>query len=194
MDMNLYRMIYKKGKNESNIRILGKKFVKNNRNKGFLIINNKKISLRETIQIKQNKIILMLNKDIYNKSCMFKNCESLETFSIILPNDVDCEYSNQKNENNIKNTNLFNYWDSGTEIENFSMISEVSLRDEKSLDNLNELYILYFSNKLKYSSNNYAISNEMFSNCKSLISLPDILEMKTNYVFDMSYMFSNVNL
>ena len=76
--MELYRLIYKIEKNKIiKTRILGKKFVENNRNKGFLIINNKKISLTEFVQINKKKIILMLNKNIYNKNCIFKNCNLL---------------------------------------------------------------------------------------------------------------------
>jgi len=39
--------------------------------------------------------------------------------------------------------------------------------------------------------NNIRNMSYMFSNCTSLISLPDISEMNTNYVTDMSYMFRN---
>ena len=35
MNMNLYRLIYNVGKNKSDTRILGKKFVENNANKVF---------------------------------------------------------------------------------------------------------------------------------------------------------------
>ena len=47
------------------------------------------------------------------------------------------------------------------------------------------------NHKLKYLPNNYSLMEEMFNNCESLISLPDISNMKTNYAFDMSYLFSN---
>ena len=40
MDVEIYKMTYKKRKNE--LVILGEEFVINNKNKGFLIINNKK--------------------------------------------------------------------------------------------------------------------------------------------------------
>ena len=55
MKMNLYHMVYKIGKNKSDIRILGKKFVENNGNKGYLIYNNKKFSLKEAMQMKKTK-------------------------------------------------------------------------------------------------------------------------------------------
>ena len=90
-------MIYKtdSNKNTSNLRILGEDFVKNNINKGKLIINNKKLFFKGVISInniKINKIKMILCKSIYNKSCMFKNCEWLESLSL-LPNNNDIKYS-----------------------------------------------------------------------------------------------------
>ena len=197
--MDLYRLIYKLGPSEVNLRILGKKFLENNGNKGCLIINNKKISPSEFIHIKKKKIILMLNKYVYNKSCMFKDCNLLESFSKISNDDyieninnaekiINNEYLSKKTENQIKNNNSFNYWGAGSEDENLSMISEISSRDEEYLDKSS---ILFFENKLKFSLNNYVILNEMFSNCESLLSLTGISKMRTNNVTDMSYMFSN---
>ena len=168
-------MKYKTGKNITYLRVLGKTFVENNRNKGFLIINNKKISMKEVVQIKKNKIYMMINKNIYNRSCMFKNCGLLESFSKILYNDeienlinmennTDSESCNLKKRNKSKKNNSTDYWGAGAEIEDHPTISEISLKDDESLDNSKGLYILYFNNKLKYTSFNYALLKEMFSN------------------------------
>ena len=69
-------------KNKVKLRILGKYFCRNNKNKGKLIINNKKSELKEFINIEnikkeQIKIKMLLNKNLYNKSYMFKDCKSL---------------------------------------------------------------------------------------------------------------------
>ena len=69
-------------KNKVKIRILGENFCRNNKNKGKLIINNKKSELKEFINIEninkeQIKIKMVLNKNLYNKSHMFKDCKSL---------------------------------------------------------------------------------------------------------------------
>ena len=80
MEVEKYKMIYKIENKSNNLRILGDDFVKNNINKGKLIINNKKFSLKSIISInemKKCKIEIILVKNIYNKSCMFKNCETL---------------------------------------------------------------------------------------------------------------------
>ena len=97
----------------------------------------------------------MLNKNIFNQTCMFKNCDLLETFSKIqlnddiekinnLENNIDCESYVKKSENNLKNKNKdsFNYWGAGSEKENLSIVSEISEGDEKSLDDSTELYII----------------------------------------------------
>ena len=43
MDKEIYKMTYKIENNIEELRIVGEEFVKNNRNKSILIINNKKI-------------------------------------------------------------------------------------------------------------------------------------------------------
>ena len=53
--MELNKMIYKIGDNTSNLSVLGNEFVKKNKNKGKLIINNKKFSLNEMISVKDIK-------------------------------------------------------------------------------------------------------------------------------------------
>ena len=60
------------------LRILGKEFVKSNKNKGKLIINNKRYKLEEFIKIEDNKVQnyklqMILSKDLSNYSYMFKD-------------------------------------------------------------------------------------------------------------------------
>ena len=67
---------------KSKLRILGEIFCRNNKNKGKLIINNKKSEIKEFINIEninkeQIKIKMLLNNNLYNKSYMFKDCETL---------------------------------------------------------------------------------------------------------------------
>ena len=114
MEVEIYKMTYKIKNDENILRILGQDFVKNNRNKGKIIINNKKFILKDIIlvnNIKQKKMKMLLNKNIYNKSFMFKECESLESF-FILSNFDDLE--NLKNIEN-KYENEYNEYE--TEIE-----------------------------------------------------------------------------
>ena len=111
MKVERHKMSYKIDNNDSKnkIRILGYDFVKNNSNKGKIIINNKKSMMKEYIiidNIKDNKIKvkIILNKYIYNKSFMFKDCISLITFSNYDSVDysetnLDFEFVKEDNEN-----------------------------------------------------------------------------------------------
>ena len=90
MEADLYIMTYENKKHL--IRILGEEFVKNNKNKGKLIINNKKYPLTgsvlktDILKSEKNRLKMLLNKNIYNKSYMFKDISSL--LSLEIENDI----------------------------------------------------------------------------------------------------------
>ena len=199
MEFEIYKMTYKIEKNNTKLRILGEYFVKNNKNKGKLMFNNKKYSLKHIISVKdirKNIMQIILNKNIYNKSCMFKNCESLESVSKLscdnINNENDSQYLNRSHTNNYLNDydktikEEDNDFYKGLDTFGCSEISE--MKEENS----DKSVILYLNYKLKYPIYiNYTLLKEMFSNCKSLSSLPDISELDTSKVIDMSYMFYN---
>ena len=87
MNWERYTMIYNPKISFNDLRILGKIFVKNNANKGRLIINNKKYNLLEFNPINNFnednlKISMILTQNIFNRSYMFMKCKSLIEFSI----------------------------------------------------------------------------------------------------------------
>ena len=103
MKEKIYKMVYKKNVNiprgsilnkkvrkeiiSDNIRIIGHSFFENNINKVKLIINNKKIYLKELIDMKNYKdnkikINMIISDQLYNRSYMFENCVNLIEFSI----------------------------------------------------------------------------------------------------------------
>ena len=87
MEFNIQTMLYKKENNSEYLRILGGYFCRNNKNKGKLIINNKKYYLKEFIEIKNMKekrikIKMLINKNLYDKSYMFNDCKSLLELTI----------------------------------------------------------------------------------------------------------------
>ena len=91
-----------------NIRILGHDFVKNNKNKAKLIINNKKYGLKDFVNYKEFindkiKINMILSKDISNISYMFKNCVKLLEISI------DDDFININDEKFYKFEEFFDY-------------------------------------------------------------------------------------
>ena len=97
------RVIDKKNEN-NNIRILGYDFVKNNENKGKLIINNKKYKLKEFINIKEFKkdkikIYMILSKELSNISHLFDNCYKLK--EILFCDDKGLHLFEEYNDNDI---------------------------------------------------------------------------------------------
>ncbi len=82
MEMEKYLMTYEIDKAQNALRILGKEFVRNNKNKGIMIYKNKRYSLKglfRPFNIKENKlkIKMLLSKNCSNKSSMFSNCSLL---------------------------------------------------------------------------------------------------------------------
>ena len=100
MEYDYHAMLYINinNKNKGKLRILGEYFCRNNKNKGKLIINNKKSELKEFINIEtinkeQIKIKMLLNKNLYNKSYMFKDCKSL--LELIINNNLEYMEDNE---------------------------------------------------------------------------------------------------
>ena len=189
---------------------MGENFCRNNKNKGKLIINNKKSEIKEFINIEninkeQIKIKMLLNNNLYNKSYMFKDCKTLLELKInnnleYIEDDENFDSNNfelENNENNINDgldeeTNLNKsfefYGDNGIDEYNNTYINNISTikkyNEENNKDSLLEYLELF---KLEY---NYVNLKYMFYNCSSLSSLPDISKWNTNNVEEMSEMFN----
>ena len=201
-------MTYKIDKNIQKLRLLGKEFVKNNKNKGKLIINNKKVPLKDKISIKviqKNQILMVLNEFINNRSYMFKDCESLVSLTkISLESDSELlkikEKINQKgfnnnteekledpdissftNYNDINNGNKSNFYDNYFDISNKKWEysdSLISITSKIDIDLNNSLFLEI--SDLTYFNNNKNEMNNLFDNNKSLINFCDILMQNTN--------------
>ena len=133
---------------KSKLRILGEYFCRNNKNKGKLIINNKKSEIIEFINIEninkeQIKIKMLLNNNLYNKSYMFKDCQTLLELKInnnleYLEDNENLDINNfelENNENNItywidEKTNLDKsfefYGDNGIDEYNIPLTNNIS--------------------------------------------------------------------
>ena len=64
MDMEIYKMEYSIRNKTNKLRVIGENFMKNNKNKGKLIINNKKVPLYDIISFdykEQTKIKLIIS-------------------------------------------------------------------------------------------------------------------------------------
>ena len=170
--MEKYVMLYDIQKNNDKTRILGNEFVKNNKNKGKIIHKNKKYSLEGLFKNKDLledslKIKMILSKNIYNKSFMFKDCISL--LKIKFDN-----YIYNKENNLIDDISALHT----SQSENIEI--EKSMNIIKGNSNHN----------LEWNTNICAV-NEMFLNCLLLTSLPDISKWDTSKVIEMRKIFYN---
>ena len=191
-----------------NIRILGHDFVKNNKNKAKLIINNKKYGLKDLVNYKEFtndkiKINMILSKDISNISHMFKNCVKLLEISIdddfININDEKFykfeeffDYNNDYNEDIYEDycdNNHDNFYNDNDNI--FSNCSENAKRKDMDINHSNSTISDIKDNIIIHQYNYYSNMSEIFYNCRSLLSLPDISKWNTNNVEDISSMFYN---
>ena len=169
-NINELSIIYNKDKKR--IRIFGSNFVKNNKGKCYLLINNKITELIEEIDYynyynnnNESKIKIKLienktysffsgyNNGITNMSHMFDGCSSL----LSLPD--------------------ISKWNTNNVIYMEDMFYKCS-----SLSSLPDIS--------KWNTNNVINVSHMFNGCLSLSSLPDISKWNTNNVTDMSFMFN----
>ena len=226
-------MIYQIKKSKKNIKILGKEFAENNKNKGKIVYNNKNykmnyIFLTEGIKEIDLKLKMILDKNSYSKNFIFENCRTLLHFSIYedifqLEDDLD---KNDKiieicPENNLNTTNLISKESSKKTLENIPLI-ENFMDNESKLNNCNNLvdsnygketinkYSIihkneectklndinniynYIDNSFSKRIDNITNMSNMFYNCLSLESIPDIISFfNTKNVIDMSGIFFN---
>ena len=196
MEVEKYKMIYKIDKRNENLRLLGEQFVKNNKNKIKLIINNKQCKSKELISIDnikadKFKIKMVTKNNIFNKSFMFRDCISLLEFS---SNDFE-NLDNNDDEFKI----IEEKFDLIEEIiderdqpfydclkMSASEFSEIMSKKEDITDNTT---LLNLNEKMMNINFNNVILRGMFYNCRSLISLPDISKWNTDNVIDISDMF-----
>jgi len=219
MEMERYKMFYKNKKNISSIRLLGEEFVKNNKNKGYIIYNNKKYSLQNLLSFQNNKndnikIKMLLSKDCYNKSCMFKDCSLLITIkcdynnnsikdSLCKGENIYCisEFDDKEKLNFYDDENVFNNMDDYSLLKFLMKIDDFNENiyddDDSSILKMFELLMKFDNCSENEINDDYkwntkiSVMNEIFSNCKSLISLPDISSWDTSKVIDMNKIFYN---
>ena len=219
MEKEIYIMTYKLDYGTENIRVLGEEFVKNNRNKGHLIILNKKYSLDSSIPLKnirksesyekpkinlnlfsqynnklnnEFKIKMILNKNIYRKSYMFKDCKSL--LQITLNDSKEDEIENNQNDVakfkeeqklDLSAYNVINDYISNSPFDNFIQITKY-----EQTEKISEYTLLYLDKKLSIGNRGFTILNGIFKNCSLLKFLPDISKWNKNNILDIREMFS----
>ena len=192
--MEIYKATYKTETNSGNLRILGEEFVKNNRNKIKLIINNKIVSVRDKILVQNStkiKIIIISTRFIKNKKCMFKDCESLESLTELSKENYS-EYLQKEDDKMQKELN--NIIIEPIEHPLFTFIGEQKIDDDEYylFDNDNNCY--FSTIKQNTDISNIIITNDTILNhYNSLLYLTNKIKIKCdhNFVFDISNMFFN---
>ena len=216
MEKEKYECIYIVDKSKSHIKLLGSDFYKRNRIYGQILYNNKNKPLIDKIETKNlNKntirIIFIFFRDIFDKSLMFQDCESLFKFTEIINIDkpsffknlIDFDISQNYKLNNYqeKNINLFDDFEDNNHSEkNFypdlndedSILSYSEIKIEKQKNSLiSEIYDIYQEVELSdknnldnYKGNNTEHSSSLFSLFESSIS-------NRHKVNDISGMFWN---
>ena len=199
MEMIRYQMKYKIDENlldNGILNILGKVFVKNNRNKAKLIYRNKKYNLKDYFKLynfkkSELKIDILLSRDICNISYMFNKCESILKFSM-KNNKKNYEIDNyfpeiEKNKNELEyNRNEIDE-NKGTLFEGlednlfYCECSEISEKDVSS--ETENLYLIM--NNLETNNK----SEEMIYEIESSSSLS--YKLNFNNIINISYMFNN---
>ena len=208
MDKNLgyFILSYKPFKNDNKdnnklnkIRIFGRKFVENNKNRCRIIYKHREYELQEYFQdIEKNKynedliqIKLVVIETLVDLSEMFYNCDRLISF---------IDNSEDNTDTNLSNFDKLKLYRSNTEY-NIKDNIDINLLFEKnyflyytatSLYNKNKLINSLKSSPDMANRNILNVNNitSIFYGCKSLITLPDISKWDTSKVIDMSSIFN----
>ena len=154
------------------IKILGKKFVENNKDKCFLIIKGKLFNLNESVNFKEINEFFNLN--------LLIDCPINLDVELVERQDnkiTDLSHMFEGISHLMKNSN-FNDFDTGNVVNTEFMFHNCS-----SIIELPDISNLNFSNATNMSY--------MFSGCKSLKQLPDISKWATNKLTNIESMFEN---
>ena len=196
----LSKIIYKVDRRKSEIKIFGKTFVMNNKDKCIIVYKDMVLTLREYLTIDNNtrnfddtiEIFLIELKYIIDKSYMFYFCNLLKEFPLFKENDksLNLTKSSEDNTYSIKIESscennfysnckiIYNQTQTRSSSSNYSMLDEFSK-------------ILFLPNKSNWNSCICTNMCSMFEGCSSLISLPDLSKWNTINVKDMNNMLLN---
>ena len=173
---NVSNILIKKGigisykfEGDESIKIFGDEFVRNNKNKCYILNSGKKYKLAEYFNVKNNhksviKIRLIGINHFISLKKMFFKCNSL----------ISIKGFSNWNTNKVNDMSFLFYGCSSLTyffgIENFntSKVKDMSFLFTGCIS------LIYLTNISKWNTNNVTCMNLLFSNCLSLKSLPDI--------------------
>ena len=185
--LNEMTIIYNIDKKKNEIKLFNEKFVKNNKNNCYLLIDEQQIELCDLYTLNNSqkdkntlKIKLIETKTITNMSYIFFLCTSL----ISLP-----DFSNWDTTNVTNMSSMFNGCNS------LKSLPDISNWNTSNVTNMGWMFSYCTSLKSlpdisKWNTTNVTNMNSMFNGCSSLESLPDISNWNTTNVTNMSEMFA----
>ena len=187
------------------IKIFGKKFVDNNRNKNCIIIYKDKLfPLKEYFSLKDIdkddsylEIYFLELNEISDRSYMFHDCELLQKFPLFRQTNKELSlktYSVEQSESTEfqSSTKEHSFYSNLITTDNKKESTSESNK-EFSSNTLNifkgNSTLLFSPNKSKWNTCICTNMSNMFKGCKYLRTLPDISQWDTQNVIDMSSMF-----
>ena len=200
-----------KGQFNEKIRILGSKFVENNKDKCFLVINNKiKELIGENLIYQRNgilRIILVEKKLIDDMSHLFEKCDKLlntsnmskwNTSQVKKMNQMFCQCKYIKELPDISNWNTQNVSDMNNlfkKCSSLEILPNISKWDIKNVKNISGIFsecssLKGFPEISKWDTNNITNMSKAFNKCQNIETLPDISQWKTPKVQTFSKMFN----
>ena len=191
--VNEITILYKINKGDKRIKIFGRKFIENNKDKCKIIINNKEQEICEYLDINKNisnkeilEIKLKETKTITNMSYIFGRYYKLEEYNLSLISIIDFSW-NMENVTDI--SGIFAFCPS------LSYISDISKWNTKNVTDMSYLFNICKSLKAipdisQWNTKNVKNMSNMFNMCYSLSSLPDISKWDASNVECMHLMFN----
>jgi len=208
---NRIKIIYRNKGNKQNIRIFGKNFVKNNKDKCYIIYEDTIYELTEKFEVKNNKKILEIYLEgidkITDASEMFCDCLLLTNLEDISEWDtsnitnmskmfMNCESLSflDISKWNVINVTNIKYMFYG--LKNLKKLSDLSGWNTSNVTNMSHLFencesLPFLPDISKWNIINATDISHLFGNCRSLSSLPDISRWSTDSIIDMSHLFEN---
>ena len=190
--INKIKMTYQINKENKNMKILGKEFIKNNEKNCKLEINKKEEKLCEFIDfdkygINKNTDLTVFLKGINtitNAKDMFSECKSLKS----LPDISEWDTKNVTNMNNIFSDCI-----------SLKSLPDISKWNTKNVTNMGNMFYNCSSLKSlpdisKWDTKIVTDMNNIFRGCKSLVSLPDISKWVIKNVTKINHMFNECEL
>ena len=178
-------MIYKIRKKKDKVKIFGKDFVANNKDKCKIEYEGKEYDLQEEFNVKDIKkdrleLKLIGINNIVNMKSIFQECKDL----MILPD--------------IAQWNTFNVIDMSYAFHGCSLLKRLpnlSKWNTLNVKNMSYMFcgcsnLINFPDISKFDTSNVEDMAYMFYGCSKMESLPNISKWNTSKVKDMSYMFS----